>query len=1131
MPKLIYSLCLSLGLLLAMGIPASAQTLASAQQRSPSTNVTTEPNQVSLKSLLTQLESNFSIRFNYRAAVVRSAKVNARPLAYFNEGMTEQLNQLLAPLELVCVKIDTRTFVIREKRPIKGQQSPRVEAPQTGGSAEGSVVPPVDESKIPALDVVPDRIVTGKVTDDASGESLPGVNILLKGTQQGTTTNAEGTFSFTVPNNAAVLVFSFVGYISQEVIIGSKTSIDVSLKVDEKSLEEVVVVGYGTARKSDVTGAVASANMEAFRETPNVNVLQSLQGSVPGMNVGVATRAGDNPSFSIRGQNTISGLSTPLIVVDNIIFRGDLQDINSTDIESINILKDASSAAVYGSQAANGVVIITTKRGKEASKPLISYSGKYTVTSESNPLELYSAENYYKLPQAFDWRNSFLAPDYVIPNPDWDFKKLLQRDEVEALQKGLSTNWWDLSTRRGGIQAHDLSVSGRESKTSYYFSASYTNQKEVLINDDFKRFIGRINLETSVFDWLKIGANLMVTTSDRPGMEVNLQNAYRLSPLSVPYDDTGRLKTNPAGHIVGNPLIPLEIQYEEKRNHLNGNAFANIEFPFLKGLAYTVRYGNSTRTRDVNIFDHTFANFTGRAERNTGRDRDWTLDNIISYQKSFRDKHRLDLTLLYGRENRAGGSTDARGDVFENQTLGYYGFGLAQIYKVSAGGYEENSLYSMGRINYSLLNRYLATFTIRRDGFSGFGKENKFGVFPSFAAGWILSEEAFFKNLSLPVNFLKTRISYGVSGNRTVERYFTLAKVSITDAYVFGDGQSTEKGQRISALENSSLGWETTEGINLGLDFVLFSDRLSGNIDYYSTHTRDLLYTVALPIISGFSSIPANIGKIHNKGLEFSLKTVNVRSKDVSWKSTFNYSLNRNKVVSVLGLDENGDGKEDDLIASNIFIGQPLGSIYNYAVDGIYQLTDEIPAGFGPGYLRLRDMNGDGLIKPEDDRTILGYSDPAYRFSIFNEVTYKGWGLRLNINSIQGGKNHYLGLNSPYIPITDGVTFFQNRPLAWDFWTPSNPGAEYPSLNYRPGIMPSIYRQRSFVRLQDISLSYTFKTSLNQKLGLRNLKIFVSGKNLHTWTKWKGSDPESGGSLDYSRFVSKGFTIGLDVSL
>ncbi|MEK6481191.1 TonB-dependent receptor [Catalinimonas sp. 4WD22] len=990
--------------------------------------------------------------------------------------------------------------------------------------------------------------VSGTITDDENNP-IPGVNIIVKGTTTGTVSDVDGKYSLQVADQNVTLVFSSIGYVREEIALNGRSVIDLALSQDITSLSEVVVVGYGTQKREDLTGSLVSAPLEAFEESPNTNVLQSLSGSVPGINIGQTSTAGEEPDIQIRGQSSINGNQEPLIVLDGIIYRGRIADINPRDIASVDVLKDASSKAVYGAQAANGVVLITTKNGKSAQKPIINYSGYYTTQTPANELTPLGREGFLKKARDIDWENGFLAPDYTQENPDWT----LENDTgffpplLEGLANGTDYDWYDEVTDPGFITDHQLSVRGSSDKSSYFLSGGYTNQKGWMLNDKYRRVTARINVDTEITEWLTIGANTFGSFSDYSGESPQLAQLPQMSPLAAPRDENGELIINPLGDNRLNPFLQSASDDRDLRNNLSGIFYAQLRIPQIEGLSYRANFSNNYRwdaLSSANPYDEGQA---GRAIKINRATYDMLFDNIVNYKREF-GNHHLDVTFLYGFNKINFDENRAEGTNFSNLTLSYNSLEQAVIQRIYSAAWEESYLYQMGRINYDFKNKYLLTATLRRDGFSGFSENNKFGLFPSLGLGWVLSEENFLANAA-NINFLKIRASYGINGNLT-SRYSSLAQVSAgaESQYVFGDGGSTVNGQRMSSLSNPDLSWERTSGINLGVDFEVLNSRVSGSIDYYQSTTTDLLWNFVLPEITGFENIASNVGEISNTGLEAILNTSPVRTGNFSWDLAFNFASNNNRIETLLGLDRDGDGQEDDLIANGLFIGEPIGAIYGYVVDGIWQVdeAEEIPDGFAPGLYKLRDLDGDGNITPQGDRTILGREEPAYQFGIQNTLRYKDFAFKFFIKSIQGGNDGYLGLNNPWDGGygTPGTAQASNWFAEIDYWTPSNPDAIYRRSGPDASIGGQRYFARNFVRLQDISLSYNLRSSLTERIGLQSLKVFISGKNLITLTDWEGWDPETGQGLganqqvgdDNSRLrsalpVMRGFTLGLDISL
>jgi len=986
------------------------------------------------------------------------------------------------------------------------------------------------------------KSVSGKV-GDTSGGALPGVSIVVKGTTNGTITDANGNYSLAnVPENA-ILQFSFVGMKGQEISTDGKSIINVTLTEESIGIEEVVAIGYGTMKKSDLTGSVTRANIGAFSESPNVSLTQSLQGVVPGLNVGQVTTAGEDASISIRGRTTISGTTSPLIILDGVIYRGNLVDINSHDIESIDVLKDASATAIYGSQASNGVLIITSKKGKDLGKPVVSYSGSYSYQLPSYAVKLGNSADYISKIKTMYLNTAYQGPDYITENPAFSPSTFMtDKNAVDGYANGVDTDWWDLLTNKSGqIQDHTLSIRGKSNLSSYFFSVGYLDQSNIMINDVYSRYNVRLNLENDVTKWMKLGVQAFLTTSDFSGSTANMSDVQTIVPVTTPYDTNNELVQYPYKFFV-NPMIKIQQDNLDKRMNMFGNFYADINIPFIKGLNYRANFSQNLRTVRQYNFDKTASNFTGTGSKTNNYGYDWTFDNILTYKRIFK-KHTVNATLVYGTESREGEGTNASAQIFLNDALGYNNLQAGQSDQrlMSSSAWDEKSLYSMGRLHYSYANKYLFTATIRRDAFSGFGENNKVGYFPSMALGWVISEEPFLKEKVSWLNQLKLRYSNGTNGNRTVGRYATLAKLSSASRYLYGDGAAAEMAQWITALANSDLKWEKTTTSNLGLDFSVLDSRLSGSIDAYIGNTAELLYNIDIPVVNGFGSIPINIGKMQNKGIELSLNATPVKLNDFRWDVTFNFSLNRNKVVSINGTDANKDGIEDNIISgsdNSIVMGEPYGLWYDYTINGMWQIADgaNIPTGFSFGTYKLEDISGpegkpDGVWTAAYDRSIVGYKDPSYRFSVQNSLSYKNFQLKIFLNSIQGGNNYYKAVAAGNWANIDNLK--QLNSPAWDWWTPENTDAKYRRLgDYPKPVGESVhpYSSRSFVRLQDVSLSYQFKSDFLGKYGIRDFQVYVSGKNLKTWSNWEGWDPETGAGLTPGGIpVMKSYSIGLNV--
>ncbi len=976
------------------------------------------------------------------------------------------------------------------------------------------------------------QTITGHITDDKN-EPLVGASVVVEGTTKGTITNEKGEYSLEVTgvDKATTLVFSFVGFDNQRIAMNGRSVIDVILSTG-KDLNEVVIIGYGSQKKRDLTGAVATANLAAFKEAPNVSILQSLKGSLPGLTISQTNRPGQEASINIRGTSTLNGNTAPLIVVDGLIYGGRLSDINPADVDRVDVLKDPSSKAIYGSQAATGVVLITTKTGKVSKKPTITYSGSYAVSSPTVNARLLNRAEFLDKVKNIEYKNAFTqASGYKDVNPAWTFAN---SDFLPPNLAGAnSTNdydWYSNLTQPSVLNNHNIGVSGGSDKTTYFLSMGYTDEKGFITNDNYKRYTFRLNLNTEITNWLTVGANTAGSFTDFSGDAPSMDNIVTTSPLVTPKDAAGNWNINPLGDVNVNPFLNSLSDNKEVQSRLVGNIYGIVKIPAVPGLSYRINFGNNLKY--FKTYSSSPYGATGEAYKTDATQYDQTLDNILNYSKSF-GKHTIDFTGVYGYNTSNFDRTDARGTGLPDLTLSYNSLSLAEIQKISSNAWKEALLYQVGSVAYNYSSKYLFKATVRRDGFSGFSKNNKTGVFPSVGLGWVLTEEKFFKIKGL--DYFKLRASYGENGNK-VGRYSSLATVVAEDAskYVFGDGGSTAIGRTVSALANENLKWERTRGINVGADFEILGGRLDGNVEYYNSDTYDLLWSKILPQVSGFSSVFTNIGQLNNKGFEFMLHSAPLKNKDLRWDITVNFTQNKNKIVRLLGEDLNKDGIEDDLVASNLFIGKPIRTIYDYKVEGVYGLDDTKITGFEAGSYKITDQDGDGKISADKDRVILGQRDPAYTFGIQNSLSFKGFTFRFFLNSFQGGKDGYLSAN--HLDGYNGTKGNASNSNSFNFaqyWSPANPTAVYSNPWVGTPVPGSRrYFQRNFTRLQDISLAYNVNSELLKKIKAQSMKIYVSGKNLWTSTKWQGWDPETGqGVSSYQPFpVMKSYAVGLELS-
>ena len=961
--------------------------------------------------------------------------------------------------------------------------------------------------------------ISGTVKD-SQGLPLPGVTVVVKGTTTGVITDNDGNYSLSnIPVNAT-LQFSFVGMKRQEVVAGKNTTINVTLTEETIGLDEVVAIGYGIQKKSDLTGSVSRISMAEKANQANVNLAQVLVGASAGVNLEGRGGVDSQASLSIRGQTSLSASDSPLIVMDGVIYNGSISTINISDVESIDVLKDASSAAVYGSRSANGVLLVTTKKGK-SKKPVISfdmYKGFQDMTN--NPMKVMNADEFAT--RLLDWGHQAEVYNWYKTNPTSAGGRPVRPDvtnrevvatylrtyeEKQNYLAGNQIEWVKEVLQIAPIQNYNFSLQGMAGdKTSYYLSASYSDVEGIQLNDEFRRITIHSNLESKVNHWITLGLNASYSSLDYSGVAASLYSARVASPLVDNKIGSPNYDIFLSGESYQPyPLVNLFIDNSDLRKELFAVASAKITIPWVKGLNYELNYSNVYSTSNNNTYynKNTPAGVvnSGYATKSPSEGEDWIVNNIVNYSRGFGD-HQVNTTLLFSREGRRGNASTLTAQGFDNEALGYNNMGLGKISTVASSAYEENSLSYMARINYSYLSRYMLTATIRRDGFSGFGAGNKWATFPSASIAWVATNEPLLKDMGF---YLKLRTSYGKNGNQGIGRYSSLSRMG-TRYYVYG--QSSAIGLYPSTLSNSDLGWETTLSYNTGLDFGVLNNRVTGSIDAYIAETSNVLVQRQLPRASGYKSVWSNIGGIDNKGIELELKTINLDNV-LKWESNFVFSLNRDKINKLYG----GDNDKD--IGNSWFVGEPISAIYDYQTAGRVWTEEElfsgnILSGWFPGQFKYIDQNDDGEIEPTNDRKVIGYTTPSYRFSINNSLSYKNFTLSIFINSIQGGENYYLADNAQMINPLFYMGQRMNNSSINAYWRPDAPTTNTTGIYNAPLRLSGIYQSRSFVRLQDLSFSYRLDQRFLDKLKLQSCQIYISSKNPYVWTKWQGWDPEIG---------------------
>ena len=1015
------------------------------------------------------------------------------------------------------------------------------------------------------------RTITGTVTDTRR-QPLPGVTVVVKGTTNGTITNTDGKFSLPLPANAEVLQFSFVGMKPQEVVIGNQTTLNIQLEEETIGIEEVVAIGYGTRAKRDLTGAVAQVTTENLEKESPGSVQDLLRANIPGLNVGISTNAKGGGTMRIRGDKSLKASNDPLLVVDGVIFFGELSEINPNDIEAIDVLKDASSAAVYGAKAAAGVVIITTKKGKEG-KPMIRFDASVGAATMGANMKVYDAEGY------LGWRqkvqesiNANAKPgEYAKPTPDnlarygitldqwlayrtstgeaekdWLQRLGLYENEVNNYFNGRTYDWYDASFQDGLRQDYNASISGRSREgVSYYWSIGYNNNEGIVKGDEYNSYRSNLKLNTEITSWLSVGANVNFQQRSENGETVDWgAQIINNSPYSLPYDMDGNMIKYPMGNSSGGSTNSLfDISYRDRRNGwytLNSIFNAKIKLPL--NITYEVNYSprlvwHYWQMHESSAHPEWKVSHNGLAERQSRTNFDWQVDNIVRWNQTFGGKHAFEVTLLQNaEEKRQWEETMTARDFSPTDALGYHYMRGANMQRstISSNDYHATADALMGRMFYSFNKKYMLTGTVRRDGYSAFGQRNPRATFPSFALGWVFTEESF---INIPaMNFGKIRYSWGQNGNRAIGMYDALSNMTTGSGkytYIMPDGTVRETSQLyVDRMSNKDLKWESTTSNNLGLDMEFFDSRISTNIDAYLMSTTDLLVDRRLPDILGFNSVASNLGEIENRGLEVTLNTRNVEKPNFSWSTSVNFSMNRNKIKhlyfdyeDVKDADGNVIGtKEKDDKSNGWFIGQDISTIWNYKVVGVWQLEEQEQAakyGQKPGDVKILDVNEDFKYN-DDDKMFLGTTTPKFRWSMRNSFTFfKNFDLSFMMYSYWGQKSTYDR------PLHKNGFLDRTSSYVIPFWTPDNPINDYTRLySDDKNLGARFIREKSFIRLDNVSLSYNLPKKLINRLDLQDMRLYGSVRNVGVWAPdWDFWDPENSGP------TPRTFTVGVNFTL
>jgi TonB-dependent starch-binding outer membrane protein SusC len=1008
-----------------------------------------------------------------------------------------------------------------------------------------------------------ERSVSGKVTDQASGDPLPGVSIVVKGTSQGTVTDTEGSYRLPLPGNESVLVFSFIGYAVKEVPVAGQTTINVSLATDAKALGEVVVTGYSTQSKRDITGSVVSVDAAELNKVSAPNVAQQLQGRAAGVTVNTNNSPGGEATVRIRGFGTINN-NDPLYVIDGVPTKGGLNNINPNNIESIQVLKDAASASIYGSRAANGVIIITTKKGK-AGEPKLTFTSRYGVQTAKSNLDLITDPQQFgnllwaQLRNAKQLTNGNpshpqygngatpVVPDYILAGNSYGLaandprvnpnRYSYSRDGfyqiVPANKAG--TDWYDEILAPAPIREYNLGASGGTDKGRYALSLNYFSQEGVLRYTSFDRYSLRTNTEFTIKDKIRVGENLEVSYSKTLGSFSNntdgnpIGNAYRIPSIIPVYDIAGNFAAT-RGQGLGpatNPLAQLVRAKNDQTGTLRafGNAYAEVDL--FKDLTAKTSIGVDFITSDqvdYGLLDLEEAEVepSNSLLNANANDMTWTWSNTLNYKHTFNDRHQIGVLLGTEAIEGMGKSFQASRNNFfsEDPQYMYLAAGASGLNNTGTG--YEWALFSLfGKINYALHDRYLLEATVRRDGSSRFGQNNRYGTFPAFSAGWRLSEEGFMSGLAW-LDDLKLRGGWGQTGNQEIGNYngFNTYRTSLNQSSYAMTGSNTAvvAGFDTQAFGNPDAKWEATTQTNVGLDATILSGKLGFNVDWYNRKTNDMLYQVSLPATQGTATVPfVNVGAMRNRGVDLGIDFNNTAlNGDLTYGLNVNFSTYRNEVIKLANSATTvllGPAIRDYRYTRSV-AGMPLYSFYGLVIDGIYQNEDEVAAGPAyPGYAavgkyRYRDVDGNGTIN-DNDRTFIGNPHPDFTYGVNLNVGYKNFDLSAFLQGVQG--NDMINIVRRWIDFNQQAG---NRSLRMvnESWTPANPDAVLPILDASDSrsMQPSTYfvEDGSYVRLKNLQLGYTLPAGVLAKIGLESVRIYVQGQNLFTITNYSGLDPE-----------------------
>ena len=978
-------------------------------------------------------------------------------------------------------------------------------------------------SVLPAASVLAQNMKVHGVVKDKTGEAIIGATVKQQGTGVGTVTDFDGNFTLDVPANATLTV-SYIGFTPQTVAVGGQSELSIFMSDDTQTLNEVVVIGYGTMRKSDLTGAVGSLSQKDM-EAPVTNIGQALQGKVSGLQVVDAGKPGDNVSIKIRGLGSINNCD-PLVVIDGVPTDLGLNSLNMADVERLDVLKDASATAIYGSRGANGVVLITTKKGKEG-KSTLSFAANFSIQNVTNVPDFLNASQYAAL------SNDMMNNAGYNANPLWA--------DPSTVTGG--TDWVDELLRTGYVQNYTVSYSGGTDKSHYYVSGGLLNQTGIVRSVDYRRFTFQENADAQVMPWLKVSNNITVSADRKRQGSYDLGAAFRALPVYDVKDSNGEW-TGPEGNSnwYGSTRNPIGPTYTDKQRTDGYNFLGNLtaELSLTKWLKFRSTFGLDAKFWFADNFTPAYPwkpIATEEASRWKSDNKSFTYlwDNYFLFDYTFRQRHHLSLMAGTSAQWNDFDYMNAQKNIFAFENVHEMDNG-EKMYAIG-GNQTDWSLFSyMARVNYDYQNRYLLTATLRRDGSSRFGRDHRWGTFPSVSAAWRISEEEFFPKNDI-LSDLKLRVGYGVTGSQaSVSNYAYLASYD-TSVYPFGINGTEQSALVSSTLANPAIHWEEVAQANIGFDAVLLSRRLTLSLDAYIKTTRDMLVKASVPITSGFedtSTTYTNAGRVRNSGIELTAHSVNLQG-ELGWESSLSYTYNRNKIK-----DLNSDvpyyiNQINNSYVTMLDAGLPINVFYGYVTDGIFQNQAEVNAhaiqpGAEPGDIRFRDLDNNGVIN-DDDRTVLGNPNPTHLFSLNNTLTYKGFELGIYLQGVAGNKI----FNANNIDLTGMAAAYNQTTDVLKRWTGegtsnSMPRAVFGDPNQNNRISDRFVENGSYLRLKTISLGYNFPKAWLKPLTIENARLTLSCENVATITSYSGFDPEVAiNGIDLSRYpISRTFNIGVN---